>query len=79
MRNITIDCAVCGTRLPLEQGKEALLKQGENDYHLMDLCAKCLDEQLKNADAVNDTDGFRQQAAALITPKAGQLPQRSAS
>jgi hypothetical protein len=71
MRQVTLDCDKCGTRLPLEQAKEALIKEGENAYHLLDLCPQCLDEQLQNAESVNDTDGFRQQAAALIAPRAG--------
>jgi ribosomal protein S27E len=80
MRQITVDCDVCGTDIPLEQSKEALIKEeAPNAYHLYDLCASCLDEQLKSASAVNDTDGFRQKAAALITPKDGRLPERKAS
>jgi hypothetical protein len=69
MRNVSITCTECGTQLPIEQGKEALIKQGDNDYLLIDLCAKCLDTKLQNASSVNDTDGYRQQAAVLITPK----------
>ena len=79
MRKITIDCDVCGARMPLEQGKEALIKQGDNDFHLMDLCKRCLDTQLQNANSVNDANGFRQKAAVLINPKDGQIPQRQAS
>ena len=80
MRQITVDCDVCGKDIPLEQSKEALIKEAApNAYHLYDLCATCLDEQLQNAENVNDTDGFRQKAAALITPKGGQLPARKAS
>lgn len=70
MRQVTIDCNMCGTRLPLEQAKEALIEEGPNTYHLMDLCPKCLDSQLQGATSVNDTDGYRQQAAALINRKA---------
>jgi hypothetical protein len=56
--------------MPIQQGKEALIKQGDNDFLLVDLCAKCLDTKLQNASSVNDTDGYRQQAAVLITPNA---------
>jgi hypothetical protein len=55
--------------MPIESGKEALIKQGNNDYLLLDLCARCLDTKLQNAASVNDTDGYRQRAAVLITPK----------
>ena len=79
MRQVTLDCDVCGTRLSLEQAKEVLVKQGNNAYHLLDLCARCLDEHLKNAESVNDTEGFRQQAAALITLRDGAVPQRRAA
>jgi len=78
-RNISIDCDLCGTSVPLEQGKEVLIKQGENDFHLMDLCVNCLDDQLKSAESVNDAKGFRQQAAAMITPKEGSGPQHRAA
>lgn len=66
MRKITIDCDLCGIRIPLEQGKEALFETGQNAYHVLDLCAKCLDDHLKAAESVNDTPGYRQRAAALI-------------
>jgi hypothetical protein len=79
MRNVTLDCDVCSTRLPVEQAKEALIKQDENSYHLIDLCPACLDEQLQNADSVNDAKGYRQQAAALISLRGGGVPQRRAS
>ncbi len=70
MRQVTIDCDECGTRLPIEQAKEALIEEDTNTYHLVDLCPKCLDKQLQGAASVNDTDGYRQQAAALINRKA---------
>jgi hypothetical protein len=79
MREVTLDCDVCGKRLPLEQSKEALISQGENSYHLLDLCPQCLDDQLKNATSVNDADGFRQQAAALITLRDDAVPERRAA
>ena len=80
MREVTVDCDLCGKRLPLDQSKEALISTGENKYHLLDLCPTCLDEQLQRADSVNDADGFRQQAAALISLPAGQaVPSRLAS
>ncbi len=66
MRKISIDCDLCGNRIPLEQGKEALFETGNNAYHLLDLCARCLDDHLKSAESVNDTPGYRQRAAALI-------------
>jgi hypothetical protein len=79
MRTVTLDCDLCGKRLPLEQGKEAFIETGHNAYHLLDLCADCLDAQLRNADSVNDTDGYRQQAAALIKLRSGELPQHRAA
>lgn len=79
-REISIDCDVCGTRLPLERAKEAMIAEGENVYHLLDLCAACLDDLLKRAESVNDTNGYRQQAAALIRlPQGAEPPQRQAS
>lgn len=78
-REITIDCDQCGTRLPLERAKEAMVAQGENVYHLLDVCPECLDTLLQRAESVNDTDGFRQQAAALIRlPQGADLPERKA-
>jgi hypothetical protein len=75
---VTIDCDACGTRLPMEKAKEALIQTGNNSYHLVDLCPSCLDDQLKKAQSVNDTVGYRQQAAALISLRAGEpLPSRS--
>ena len=62
--------------MPLEQAKEVLVTQGNNRYHLMDTCASCLDDMLQNATSVNDTDGYRQKAAAMITPKSGEIPAR---
>jgi len=78
VRKVTLDCDVCGTRLDMSKAKEALIETGNNSYHLMDLCPKCLGDQLKRAESVNDTGGFRQQAAALISLPAGEpLPSRS--
>ena len=74
MRDVTVDCDICGTRLSLDKAKEALIKQAENSYHAVDLCPTCLDDLLQGAETVNDTDGYRQQAAALITPAAGSDP-----
>jgi hypothetical protein len=68
MREVTVDCDSCGARMPIERAKEALISEGNNKFHLIDLCPTCLDKQMQNASAVNDTDGYRQQAAALITP-----------
>ena len=79
MREVTVDCDVCGTRQTLEKGKEVLIEQGNNKFHVMDTCPKCLDDLLQNAESVNDTDGYRQQAAALIKLKSGDIPQRRAS
>lgn len=72
MRKITIDCESCGKRIPIEQGKEALIAEGQNSYHLIDLCATCLDDRLKSADSVNDTEGFRQQKAVLLSQHHGR-------
>lgn len=74
MRKITIDCELCKQRVPLEQGKEAMFVTGSNAYHLMDLCKTCLDTQLKAAESVNDTSGYRQTAAALIKLPNGGVP-----
>jgi hypothetical protein len=65
-RKISVDCGLCGKRVPLEQAKEALFQTANNAYHLMDLCTSCLDTQLKAAQSVNDTTGFRQTAAVLL-------------
>jgi len=74
MRKITIDCAVCGERVALEHGKEAMFETGSNAYHLMDLCPSCLDTQLKAAETVNDTSGYRQKAAAMIKLPGAAVP-----
>jgi hypothetical protein len=78
MRKITIDCDLCGTQVPLEQGKEALFEIGNNSYHLIDLCSRCLDSHLKAAESVNDTSGYRQRAAALIRLPNFTVPERTA-
>jgi hypothetical protein len=65
--------------MPLEKGKEVLVKEGNNSFHLLDLCSKCLDTALKSAETVNDTDGFRQKAAAMITPRPGAAPKHGAA
>ena len=79
MRKVTIDCGICGERLLLEHGKEVMFQTGSNAYHLMDLCPKCLDAQLKAADSVNDTSGYRQTAAALIKLPGGVAPSATAA
>jgi hypothetical protein len=79
MRKITIDCGLCGERVPLEHGKEAMFVTGANAYHLMDLCPSCLDTQLKKAESVNDTSGYRQTAAALIKLPTGDAPSVAAN
>jgi hypothetical protein len=77
-RKITIDCGACGARIPLERGKEALISDRDNEYHLVDLCPQCLDALLARAVNVNDTEGFRQKAAALVRlPQGAGLPQRA--
>ena len=53
-----------------------MFETGNNAYHLMDLCRACLDTQLKAAESVNDTDGYRQKAAALIKLGNGEVPQK---
>jgi hypothetical protein len=73
-RKTTVDCELCGTRVALEQAKEALFETGQNTYHLMDLCRSCLDEQLRAAESVNDTSGYRQKAAALIRLPGSGIP-----
>lgn len=77
MRKITIDCDLCGARVELERGKEALFETANNAYHLMDLCASCLDAQLQAANSVNDTSGYRQKAAALIKLPGSSVPSSS--
>jgi hypothetical protein len=76
-RKTTVDCNVCGDRVALEHAKEAMFETGQNSYHLMDLCPSCLDAQLKAAESVNDTSGYRQRAAALIRLPGTVLPERS--
>jgi hypothetical protein len=77
-RKTTVDCSLCGDRVPLERAKEALFEIGSNNYHLMDVCPKCLDAQLQAAESVNDTSGYRQKAAALIRLPGSALPSRNA-
>ena len=74
MRKVSINCDACGSRIPLERAKEALIEEGRNDYFLLDLCAQCLDGHLQDAATVNDTQGFRQTAAVLIRPSASSTP-----
>lgn len=77
-RDVTIDCDICSTRLPLERAKEAFVATGQNAYNVFDVCPKCLDDLLHRAESVNDTDGQRQQAAVLIRLRPGEhQPQRS--
>jgi hypothetical protein len=79
MRQVSVDCDVCGTEMPLEQAKEALIKRGENAYKVVDLCAPCLDTLLQQAESVNDTEGYRQRAAALIAVPDNAIPQHRAA
>ena len=76
MRKITVDCDLCGEKVALEQAKEALFETGQNAYHVMDLCSGCLDTQLKAAESINDTSGYRQRAAALIRLPGSSAPRR---
>lgn len=73
-RKITVDCELCGSRVTMEQAKEAMFETGQNAYHLMDVCTACLDRQLQAAESVNDTSGFRQKAAALIRLPGSAVP-----
>jgi hypothetical protein len=75
VRKITVDCELCRQRVPLEHAKEALFETGNNAYHLLDLCPRCLDTQLQAAESVNDTSGYRQNAAALIRLPNGRVPE----
>ncbi len=75
-RERTIDCDLCGTRIDINRGKEALFETDNNRYHVMDLCPQCLDTNLKEAESVNDTDGTRQKAAALIKLPGRRVPDR---
>lgn len=75
MRKITVDCTLCGDRVPLEHAKEVLFETGQNSYHVMDLCRTCLDAQLQAAESVNDTSGYRQTAAAMIRLPGPSLPE----
>lgn len=74
MRQITVDCDLCGERIPLDRGKEALFQTGQNAYHLMDLCSGCLDVQLEQAETANDTRGYKKNAAVLLRLPDGQEP-----
>jgi hypothetical protein len=76
MRKITVECGLCGEQVQLEKAKEALFETGTNSYHLMDLCPRCLDAQLKVAESINDTSGYRQRAAALIRLPGASVPSR---
>ena len=76
MRKITVECALCSEQVQLEKAKEALFETGTNAYHLMDLCPRCLDAQLKAAESINDTSGYRQRAAALIRLPGASIPSR---
>jgi hypothetical protein len=76
MRTITVTCDKCGSDVTLERGKEAMIERGRNAFHLVDLCAGCLDDMLKLAETVNDTQGFRQKAAVLLRlPQGASFPQ----
>lgn len=75
-RKITVDCALCNERVTLEHAKEVLFETGQNAYHLMDVCPTCLDGQLRAAESVNDTSGYRQRAAALIRLPGAHVPAR---
>jgi hypothetical protein len=77
MRKISVECSLCGEHVPLEKAKEALFETGTNAYHLMDLCPSCLDTQLKAAESINDTSGYRQRAAALIRLPGTAVPSRT--
>lgn len=79
MRKVTVDCDICGTEMSIEQAKEAFIKRAENEYKVIDLCAQCLDTLLKQADSVNDTEGYRQRAAALIALPEGAMPEHRAA
>ena len=74
MRKITVDCRLCGARVALERAKELLFEVDRNSYHLMDVCSDCLDSQLKRAESVNDTNGYRQTAAALVRLPDNEIP-----
>lgn len=77
MRKVTIECQLCGRKIPLERGKEILFETGLNAYHLMDVCPECLDPVLRQAESINDTGGFRQRAAALVRLPNNEVPSPS--
>lgn len=75
MRKVTVDCDMCGKRIPIERGKEVMFETGQNAYHLKDLCPECLDGVLGRAESINDTGGFRQRVAALVKLPANEVPE----
>lgn len=76
MRKISIDCDLCEERVAMDRAKEVAFETGQNAYHLMDLCPSCLDAQLQRAESVNDTRGWRQQAAVLVRLPDHEIPER---
>lgn len=75
MRKIMVDCKLCGEELPIDRAKEALFQTGNNTYRLFDLCSGCLDGQLRVAETVNDTAGYRKKAAVLIRLPGTKIPE----
>ncbi|HVL82095.1 MAG TPA: hypothetical protein VM840_10960 [Actinomycetota bacterium] len=78
-RDISVNCEICGTTLPLERAKEVLFERDQNSYHVMDLCPTCLDDVLQRSESVNDTNGMRQQAAALVRMPGNEIPAGASS
>jgi hypothetical protein len=74
MRKITVNCDVCRESVVLEHAKEALFETGRNTYTLLDLCPRCLDGQLSEAESINDTRGYRQRAAVLLKLPGSSVP-----
>lgn len=74
-RQLSIDCDLCGTRLEMDRAKEVLVATDENAYHVMDLCPECLDSTLQESESVNDTQGWRQQVAAMVRLPGLRVPE----
>ena len=59
-------CDVCGTAIPDQSAKEVLYQVDKVRYRL-ELCAKCLDGEMKRRGKHRGLPGFRKRAAIAFT------------
>lgn len=69
-------CDSCGTSIPDESAKEVIYQVGKLRYRL-ELCHRCLQQEMSSRDGVRWIPGFRKRAALVFSAESeSALPGR---